>query len=318
MATLDYLREHQVESFVHGMVGSLRDAKPGNPFKAMAEYAVAEVPGAAAWQQGEQQDHQEEGEEEQQEQQEDVEGELEMVSAVLSVKPLDSETDLGHAESLIRALRVASCPQLAWGGCRQEPMAFGLKKLVLLARFAGGDEEGIEALAEAIEGLEDEELVGSVDVDYVGHPQRAADLFGAVGLDNDGATAGAGLTAENALEAAVACQALLRAPANKLAIEAQLQMMAGPSPDQTMLMFTMAPVAVHILRHVLEEYMFEAAPTGLLRFAQRLHAFALEDAEVAAVADALQAELHLPDLDGQRPSVGEGAGDAALETEVVD
>jgi len=118
-----------------------------------------------------------------------------------------------------------------------------------------GEENGqeIEALAEAIEGLEDEQLVGSVDVDYVGHPQRAADLFGAVGLDSGGGAGGGGsagaggagakgLTAANALEAAAACEALLQEPANKLIIEGQLQM-AGPSPDKMMLVRT----TLHIL-----------------------------------------------------------------------
>lgn len=42
-----------------------------------------------------------------------------MVSAVLSVKPLDSETDLGRAEELIRALELAECLKLEFGGCRQ-------------------------------------------------------------------------------------------------------------------------------------------------------------------------------------------------------
>jgi hypothetical protein len=38
--TVDYLQEHRVEAFVHGMVDSLKHSKPGNPFKAMAEYAA--------------------------------------------------------------------------------------------------------------------------------------------------------------------------------------------------------------------------------------------------------------------------------------
>jgi len=78
---------------------------------------------------------QQEREQPQAEEQEE-EGELEMVSAVLSVKPLDDETDLGRVEELIRALDLAECPKLEFGGCRQEPMAFGLKKLVLLCSFA--------------------------------------------------------------------------------------------------------------------------------------------------------------------------------------
>jgi len=147
-------------------------------------------------------------------------------------------------------------------------------------------DQEIEALAEAIEELEDEELVGSVDVDYVGHPQRAADMFGAEGLDGGDGDGGAkALTAENALEAAAACQELFLQSANKAAIQAA-------SADKIMLMMT----AVTLLAPVLAEYGFEAQPTGLVAFGQRLKTLAQADEELAAVADALKAELHLPNL----------------------
>jgi len=58
-------------------------------------------------------------------------------------------------------------------------------------------------------------------------------------------------------------------------------------------MMMVAPVAVHILAPVLDKYGFEAQPTGLIAFGQQLDAFAKADAEVAAVAESLKAELQL-------------------------
>jgi ubiquinone/menaquinone biosynthesis C-methylase UbiE/translation elongation factor EF-1beta len=104
-------------------------------------------------------------------------------STILSVKPLEGETDLGELEAMVRALDGAAlgCAALCWEGCRREDMAFGLQKLVLLCAYEGG--KGVaEALAQAIEGFESS--VGSVDVEYSGHPSRARGIFGQ--RDDDG------------------------------------------------------------------------------------------------------------------------------------
>ena len=57
-------------------------------------------------------------------------------SAVLSVKPLEGETDLDEPEGMVRAIdgTAVGCVGLRWEGCRREDMAFGLQKLVLLCR----------------------------------------------------------------------------------------------------------------------------------------------------------------------------------------
>lgn len=79
-------------------------------------------------------------------------------SVVLDIKPWDDETDLGKMEEEIRKIGTDG---LLWGASKLQPVAFGIKKLVLSC-VVEDDKVSIDWLTEEIEKLED--YVQSVDV----------------------------------------------------------------------------------------------------------------------------------------------------------
>nr|XP_042910218.1 elongation factor 1-beta isoform X2 [Parasteatoda tepidariorum] len=79
-------------------------------------------------------------------------------SVVLDVKPWDDETDMKALEEAVRSI---STEGLKWGAGKLVPLAYGIKKLQLVA-IVEDDKVSIDWLQEAIQ--EHEDLVQSVDI----------------------------------------------------------------------------------------------------------------------------------------------------------
>jgi len=79
-------------------------------------------------------------------------------SVVLDVKPWSDETDLKEMETQVRKIESAG---LKWGASKQVPLAYGIKKLQIIA-IVEDDNCSIDWLQEQIENIED--LVQSVDI----------------------------------------------------------------------------------------------------------------------------------------------------------
>jgi len=79
-------------------------------------------------------------------------------SVLLEVKPWDDQTDLGKMEEAVRSVTMEG---LHWGASKLVPIAFGLRKLQILATIVD-DLVSVDDLSEKIQGFED--LVQSVDV----------------------------------------------------------------------------------------------------------------------------------------------------------
>lgn len=79
-------------------------------------------------------------------------------SVVLDVKPWDDETDMKAMETSVRAI---STDGLVWGASKLVPLAYGIKKLQIVA-IVEDDKVSVDWLQETI--CEIEELVQSVDI----------------------------------------------------------------------------------------------------------------------------------------------------------
>ncbi|KAG8188993.1 hypothetical protein JTE90_019005 [Oedothorax gibbosus] len=79
-------------------------------------------------------------------------------SVVLDVKPWSDETDLNEMETQVREIKSTG---LKWGASKQVPLAYGIKKLQIIA-IVEDDNCSIDWLQEQIENIED--LVQSVDI----------------------------------------------------------------------------------------------------------------------------------------------------------
>ena len=79
-------------------------------------------------------------------------------SVVLDVKPWDDETDMKAMETAVRAVKSEG---LVWGASKLVPLAYGIKKLQIVA-IVEDDKVSIDWLQETISEIE--ELVQSVDI----------------------------------------------------------------------------------------------------------------------------------------------------------
>jgi elongation factor 1-beta len=77
-------------------------------------------------------------------------GEQAKSSVVIDVKPEDSETDMAELERLVRTIEIEG---LLWGAAELVPVAFGIKKLRIMAVVVD-DLVGVDDLQESIEELE--------------------------------------------------------------------------------------------------------------------------------------------------------------------
>ena len=83
---------------------------------------------------------------------------IEKSVVVIEVKPWDSETDLSALEEKIRAIEMEG---LEWKGSEQKPIAYGLKKIVIMCHIVD-KLISVDDLQEKIQEFEDE--VQSTDI----------------------------------------------------------------------------------------------------------------------------------------------------------
>ncbi|KAF8790078.1 probable elongation factor 1-beta isoform X2 [Argiope bruennichi] len=79
-------------------------------------------------------------------------------SVVLDVKPWSDETDMKELEIAVRKIQMDG---LTWGASKLVPLAYGIKKLQIIATVVD-DKVSVDGLQESIEEIED--LVQSVDI----------------------------------------------------------------------------------------------------------------------------------------------------------
>jgi len=79
-------------------------------------------------------------------------------SVVLDVKPWDDETDMKAMESAVKGIQ---CDGLVWGASKLVPLAYGIKKLQIVA-IVEDEKVSVDWLQETISEIED--LVQSVDI----------------------------------------------------------------------------------------------------------------------------------------------------------